>query len=188
MSFLLKTGFCDIPTVIPQMMDFNSYFLQSSLRKILNQLTNSKLEYHKPSFGLNDNSDFSNHEKKIDFCCIDETSNSQIYDTLSHHSKSALISLPDSESILNKTFECDQESTPTSPTLTHFHQPKQFQELDTVRRLLETVNSSVTKQLLEANVRKLSSSPFMLVKQEVDDDYNVSIFGFFFYYFIYINT
>ncbi|CAB0043723.1 unnamed protein product [Trichogramma brassicae] len=44
---------------------------------------------------------------------------------------------------------------------------------DAVRRLLDSVNASVTKQLLEANVRKLAASPFC-VKNELDDDYQDS--------------
>lgn len=47
------------------------------------------------------------------------------------------------------------------------------QELDAVRRILETVNTSVTKQLLEANVRKLASSP-ATIKRESDEDYQAS--------------
>lgn len=45
------------------------------------------------------------------------------------------------------------------------------QGLDAVRRILETVNTTVTKQLLEANVRKLTSSP-VIIKREYDEDYN----------------
>ncbi|XP_014221314.1 zinc finger E-box-binding homeobox protein zag-1 isoform X1 [Trichogramma pretiosum] len=44
---------------------------------------------------------------------------------------------------------------------------------DAVRRLLDSVNASVTKQLLEANVRKLAASPFC-AKNELDDDYQDS--------------
>lgn len=47
-----------------------------------------------------------------------------------------------------------------------------LQGLDAVRRILETVNTSVTKQLLEANVRKLSTSPATM-KREFDEDYQV---------------
>lgn len=49
--------------------------------------------------------------------------------------------------------------------------PNDSQDLDAVRRILETVNTSVTKQLLEANVRKLASSP-ATVKREFDDEYS----------------
>ncbi|KAK0164523.1 hypothetical protein PV328_003142 [Microctonus aethiopoides] len=45
------------------------------------------------------------------------------------------------------------------------------QGMDAVRRILETVNTSVTKQLLEANVRKLASSP-ETIKREYDEDYH----------------
>ncbi|XP_072745351.1 zinc finger protein 1 [Anoplolepis gracilipes] len=45
-----------------------------------------------------------------------------------------------------------------------------MQSLDAVRRILETVNTSVTKQLLEANVRKLSTSPATM-KRELEEDY-----------------
>ncbi|XP_034945180.1 zinc finger E-box-binding homeobox protein zag-1 isoform X2 [Chelonus insularis] len=48
--------------------------------------------------------------------------------------------------------------------------PSDPQGLDAVRRILETVNTSVTKQLLEANVRKLASSP-ETIKRECDEDY-----------------
>lgn len=45
--------------------------------------------------------------------------------------------------------------------------PSDPQGLDAVRRILETVNTSVTKQLLEANVRKLATSP-KLIREAVD--------------------
>lgn len=48
------------------------------------------------------------------------------------------------------------------------------QDLDAVRRILETVNTSVTKQLLEANVRKLVASSPATIKRELDD-YHVSV-------------
>ncbi|XP_026668681.1 zinc finger E-box-binding homeobox protein zag-1 isoform X2 [Ceratina calcarata] len=48
--------------------------------------------------------------------------------------------------------------------------PSDPQGLDAVRRILETVNTSVTKQLLEANVRKLSTSPATM-KREFEEDY-----------------
>ncbi|XP_057338613.1 zinc finger E-box-binding homeobox protein zag-1 isoform X1 [Microplitis mediator] len=48
--------------------------------------------------------------------------------------------------------------------------PSDPQGLDAVRRILETVNTSVTKQLLEANVRKLATSP-ETIKRECDEDY-----------------
>lgn len=47
-----------------------------------------------------------------------------------------------------------------------------LQGLDAVRRILETVNTTVTKQLLEANVRKLSTSPATM-KREFEEDYQV---------------
>lgn len=50
--------------------------------------------------------------------------------------------------------------------------PAESQGLDAVRRILETVNTSVTKQLLEANVRKLSTSP-ATTKRECEEDYQV---------------
>jgi len=50
-----------------------------------------------------------------------------------------------------------------------------MQSLDAVRRILETVNTSVTKQLLEANVRKLSTSPATM-KREFEEDYQVCRF------------
>lgn len=51
-----------------------------------------------------------------------------------------------------------------------------MQSLDAVRRILETVNTSVTKQLLEANVRKLSTSPATM-KRELEEDYQVMKFN-----------
>ena len=115
----------DVPTLLPQMMGFGSYFLQSSLRKFLNQL----------------------HSKRRD----------DLTEQYESHGEVMSPSTADSEGTEGKE----------SPA------PTESQGLDAVRRILETVNTSVTKQLLEANVRKLSSSP-ATIKREFDDDYQVS--------------
>ncbi|XP_020288649.1 zinc finger protein 1 [Pseudomyrmex gracilis] len=44
-----------------------------------------------------------------------------------------------------------------------------YSGLDAVRRILETINTSVTKELLEANVRKLSTSPATM-KRKFEED------------------
>lgn len=62
-----------------------------------------------------------------------------------------------------------------------------MQSLDAVRRILETVNTSVTKQLLEANVRKLSTSPATM-KRELEEDYQVTRFSKNLSYFIFLST
>ncbi|XP_015121921.1 zinc finger protein 1 [Diachasma alloeum] len=54
--------------------------------------------------------------------------------------------------------------------------PSDPQGLDAVRRILETVNTSVTKQLLEANVRKLSTSP-KPIREVMDHDQDSEMSG-----------
>lgn len=61
-----------------------------------------------------------------------------------------------------------------------------MQSLDAVRRILETVNTSVTKQLLEANVRKLSTSPATM-KRELEEDYQVMRFSKNLSYFVFLS-
>ncbi|XP_051159948.1 zinc finger protein 1-like isoform X1 [Leptopilina boulardi] len=117
-------GMYDVPTLLPQMMGFGTYFLQSSLRKFLHQL----------------------HTKRGDDL------SSENYES---HGEVMSPSTADSEGT---------EGTEGKES------PAPNEGLDAVRRILETVNTSVTKQLLEANVRKLSSSP-ATIKREFDDDY-----------------
>lgn len=116
-----------MPTLLPQMMGFGTYFLQSSLRKFLHQL----------------------HTKRGDDL------SSENYES---HGEVMSPSTADSEGT---------EGTEGKES------PAPNEGLDAVRRILETVNTSVTKQLLEANVRKLSSSP-ATIKREFDDDYQVN--------------
>lgn len=119
-----REGIYDMPTLLPQMMGFGSYFLQSSLGKILNQL----------------------HSKRLD----------EVAEQFESHR----------ELMSPSTTAADSEGTEgkESPA------PTDSQGLDAVRRILETVNTSVTKQLLEASVRKLSTSPATM-KREFEDDY-----------------
>ncbi|XP_033231025.1 zinc finger protein 1-like [Belonocnema kinseyi] len=118
-------GMYDVPTMLPQMMGFGSYFLQSSLRKFLNQL----------------------HTKRRD--------------DLSEHYESHIDVMSPSTADSEGTEGTEGKESPATA---------ESQGLDAVRRILETVNTSVTKQLLEANVRKLSSSP-ATIKREYDEDY-----------------
>lgn len=113
-----------MPTLLPQMIGFGSYFLQTSLGKILNQL----------------------HSKRLD----------EVAEQFESPRELMSPSTADSEGTEGKE----------SPA------PADSQGLDAVRRILETVNTSVTKQLLEANVRKLSTSPATM-KREFEDDYQV---------------
>lgn len=116
-----------MPTLLPQMMGFGSYFLQTSLGKILNQL----------------------HSKRLD----------EVAEQFESHRELMSPSTADSEG--TEGTEGKESPAPTDP-----------QGLDAVRRILETVNTSVTKQLLEANVRKLSTSPATM-KREFEEDYQV---------------
>ncbi|XP_033200027.1 Zn finger homeodomain 1 isoform X1 [Bombus vancouverensis nearcticus] len=118
-------GIYDMPTLLPQMMGFGSYFLQASLGKILNQL----------------------HSKRLD----------EVAEKFESHRELMSPSTADSEG--TEGTEGKESPAPTDP-----------QGLDAVRRILETVNTSVTKQLLEANVRKLSTSPATM-KREFEEDY-----------------
>uniref|UniRef100_V9IDC2 Zinc finger protein n=1 Tax=Apis cerana TaxID=7461 RepID=V9IDC2_APICE len=118
-------GIYDMPTLLPQMMGFGSYFLQTSLGKILNQL----------------------HSKRLD----------EVAEQFESHRELMSPSTADSEG--TEGTEGKESPAPADP-----------QGLDAVRRILETVNTSVTKQLLEANVRKLSTSPATM-KREFDEDY-----------------
>lgn len=110
------------------MMGFGSYFLQTSLGKILNQL----------------------HSKRLD----------EVAEQFESHRELMSPSTADSEG----TEGTEGTEGKESPA------PTDSQGLDAVRRILETVNTSVTKQLLEANVRKLSTSPATM-KREFEDDY-----------------
>ncbi|XP_076296864.1 Zn finger homeodomain 1 [Lasioglossum baleicum] len=121
-------GIYDIPTLLPRMMAFGSYFLQTSLGKMLNQL----------------------HSKRLD----------EVAEQFESHRELMSPSTADSEG----TEGTEGTEGKESPA------PTDSQGLDAVRRILETVNTSVTKQLLEANVRKLSTSPATM-KREFDDDY-----------------
>ncbi|XP_076628253.1 Zn finger homeodomain 1 [Colletes latitarsis] len=118
-------GIYDMPTLLPQIMGFGSYFLQTSLGKILNQL----------------------HSKRLD----------EVAEQFESHRELMSPSTADSEG--TEGTEGKESPAPSDP-----------QGLDAVRRILETVNTSVTKQLLEANVRKLSTSP-ATTKREFDEDY-----------------
>lgn len=118
-------GIYDVPSLLPRMMGFSNYFLQSSLGKILNQL----------------------HSKRVD----------EVTEQFETHRETMSPSTADSEGT-------EGTEGKESPALTD------PQGLDAVRRILETVNTSVTKQLLEANVRKLASSP-ATIKREYDEDY-----------------
>lgn len=123
----LVLGIYDMPTLLPQMMGFGSYFLQTSLGKILNQL----------------------HSKRLD----------EVAEQFESHRELMSPSTADSEG--TEGTEGKESPGPADP-----------QGLDAVRRILETVNTSVTKQLLEANVRKLSISPATM-KREFEDDCQV---------------
>ncbi|XP_012522898.2 zinc finger E-box-binding homeobox protein zag-1 isoform X2 [Monomorium pharaonis] len=121
------TGIYDMPTLLPHMMGFGNYFLQSSISKLLNQW----------------------HAKRT-FDHITEQ-----FET---HREVMSPSTADSEG--TEGTEGKESPAPVDP----------LQGLDAVRRILETVNTSVTKQLLEANVRKLSTSPATM-KRELEEDY-----------------
>ncbi|OXU25318.1 hypothetical protein TSAR_016293, partial [Trichomalopsis sarcophagae] len=165
----------DMPTLLPQMVNFGSYFLQSSLGKILSQLHAQQQEqqqhhhHHQPQQHPHHNSHHQNSRHRLD------ESGSEHYDALSQQSEAALspsTTAPDSEGTTTEGTEGGKESpAPPPPALHHLPHPEQSQGLDAVRRLLETVNTSVTKQLLEANVKKLASSIAMVIKRDIDDDY-----------------
>ena len=123
-----------MPTLVPQMMGFSSYFLQSSLGKIFNQIQGKRVE---------------------------ADLNSEQFEA--HSSEALSPSTGDSEG----TEGTEGKDSPASP--------RSHQDLDAVRRILETVNTSVTIQLLEANVRKLVSSPATVIKKETDDDCQVKL-------------
>ncbi|XP_018366308.1 PREDICTED: zinc finger E-box-binding homeobox protein zag-1 [Trachymyrmex cornetzi] len=120
------TGIYDVPTLLPHMMGFGNYFLQSSIGKLLNQL----------------------HAKRFD----------HITEQFETHREVMSPSTADSEG--TEGTEGKESPAPVDP----------LQGLDAVRRILETVNTSVTKQLLEANMRKLSTSPATM-KREFEEDY-----------------
>lgn len=119
-------GIYDVPTLLPQMIGFGNYFLQSSLGKLLNQL----------------------HSKRLD----------EVTEHFETHREVMSPSTADSEG--TEGTEGKESPAPADS----------MQGLDAVRRILETVNTSVTKQLLEANVRKLSTSPATM-KREFEEDY-----------------
>ncbi|XP_032680362.1 zinc finger E-box-binding homeobox protein zag-1 [Odontomachus brunneus] len=115
------------PSLLPSMIGLGSYFLQTSLGKLLHQL----------------------HVKRID----------ELTEQFETHQEVLSPSTADSEG----TEGTEGKESPA---------PVDSQGLDAVRRILETVNTSVTKQLLEANVRKLyvSTSP-STTKREFEEDY-----------------
>lgn len=121
-----------MPTLLPQMMGYGNYILQSSIGKLLNQL----------------------HSKRLD----------EIAEQFETHREVMSPSTADSEG--TEGTEGKESPAPADP----------MQSLDAVRRILETVNTSVTKQLLEANVRKLSTSPATM-KRELEEDYQVMKFN-----------
>lgn len=121
-----------MPTLLPQMMGYGNYILQSSIGKLLNQL----------------------HSKRLD----------EIAEQFETHREVMSPSTADSEG--TEGTEGKESPAPADP----------MQSLDAVRRILETVNTSVTKQLLEANVRKLSTSPATM-KRELEEDYQVIRFS-----------
>ena len=116
-----------MPTLLPQMMGLGSYFLQTSLGKLLNQL----------------------HSKRLD----------EVAEQVESHRELMSPSTADSEG----TEGTEGKESPA---------PTDSQGLDAVRRILETVNTSVTKQLLEANLSKLSTSQATM-KREFEEDYQV---------------
>lgn len=116
--------------MVPQMMCFGNYFLQSSLGNIFNQMQGRRED------GGSEN-------------CYE------------NHSEALSPSTADSEGT-------EGTEGKDSPAL------RDTQDFDAVRRLLETVNTSVTIQLLEANVRKLASSPATIIKRDPDEDYQVN--------------
>ncbi|XP_046409497.1 zinc finger protein 1-like isoform X2 [Neodiprion fabricii] len=118
-------GIYDVPTLLPRMVGFSSYFLQSSLGKILSQL----------------------HSKRVD----------EVTEQFESLRETMSPSTADSEGT-------EGTEGKESPALTD------PQGLDAVRRILETVNTSVTKQLLEASVKKLACSPAS-IKRDYDEDY-----------------
>ncbi|XP_015431653.1 PREDICTED: zinc finger protein 1 [Dufourea novaeangliae] len=124
-------GIYDMPTLLPQMMGFRNYFLQTSLSKILNQLH--------PTRNLD-----------------------EVAAKFAPHRELMSPSTADSEG--TEGTEGKESPAPTDQV------SDRLQGLDAVRLILETVNTSVTKQLLEANVRKLSTSPATM-KREFDEDY-----------------
>lgn len=115
------------PSLLPSMIGLGSYFLQTSLGKLLHQL----------------------HTKRID----------ELTEQFETQQEVLSPSTADSEG----TEGTEGKESPA---------PIDSQGLDAVRRILETVNTSVTKQLLEANVRKLSTSP-STTKREFEEDYQV---------------
>jgi hypothetical protein len=173
-----------MPSLLPHMMGFGNYFIQSSLGKILSHLHTKQQEqdhqqqqqhcHHRNYHNSYNNYQF-NHQ-------LDEVG-AEHYDALSQQSETALspsTTVPDSEGTTTEGTEGGKESpTPPPPGLIHFNHPEHSQELDAVRRLLETVNTSVTKQLLEANVKKLSSSPAMIIKCDITEEYQVEIIPLF---------
>ncbi|XP_011502307.1 PREDICTED: zinc finger protein 1 [Ceratosolen solmsi marchali] len=165
-------GFYDIPTLLPHMIGFGNYFIQSSLGKILSQLHAKQQEQQQQQQQYHYH--HNNHSGHNNYQCnyrLDEVG-CEHYDVLSQQSETALspsTTAPDSEGATTEGTEGGKESPAPQPGLLQFDHPD-HSGLDAVRRLLETVNSSVTKQLLEANVRKLSS-PAMFIKHEIVEEY-----------------
>ncbi|KAI4494229.1 hypothetical protein M0802_009098 [Mischocyttarus mexicanus] len=120
-------GIYDGPSLLPSMMGFTNYFLQSSLGKILNQV----------------------HSKRLD----------EIAEKIENHRETMSPLTADSEG----TEGTEGKESPA---------PIGSRGLDAVRRILETVNTSVTKELLEENVKKLSTSIFSspIMRREFENE------------------
>ncbi|XP_014611530.1 PREDICTED: zinc finger protein 1 isoform X2 [Polistes canadensis] len=120
-------GIYDGPSLLPSMMGFTNYFLQSSLGKILNQV----------------------HSKRLD----------EIAEKFETHRETMSPLTADSEG----TEGTEGKESPA---------PIGSRGLDAVRRILETVNTSVTKELLEENVKKLSTSIFSspIMRRELENE------------------
>ena len=139
----------DMPTMLPN-VGFGNYFLQSSLGKILSQLHARQQKHHQ-------------QQRYV-------THRLEEYDAMSQQSETALspsTTVVDSEGTTTEGTEGGHDSpAPAAGSIELHHQRPEG--MDTVRRVLDTVITSVTKQLLEANVRKrkLSFSP----PRQLDND------------------
>ncbi|KAJ8672499.1 hypothetical protein QAD02_003758 [Eretmocerus hayati] len=167
-------GMYDMPSLLPQMMGFGSYFMHTSIGKIMSQLQSKQqldqqqhrhLDEVDPSPAADEVPvELKTHQAQIQNGCPGGIE-LQLLATAAAASPATSASAPESETGTNSPIP--QQRQPV-PELVHVQHPERHGGLDAVRRLLETVNASVTKQLLEANVRKLSSSPGeTLVKQEI---------------------
>lgn len=143
--------------MLPQMVGFGNYFLQTSLGTILSQLHDKQ-----------QNQKFSDNK-------LDEI-NGEKYNSFSQQRKIAQSPTKivlESEAIDTDSTRGEKDSPALSFPLLYLPEEKKASELDTVRLLLETVNTTVTKQLLEANVKKLSMSPTTVISHDVDEAYQV---------------